>query len=147
MTFSDPLLAKVAGWVGKSYDEMEALYPRPANRSWRSGMRGCWNLVRAAYALRGVELPEEYHAALDSRLFRTVFELQPFDLIPICNHRLPIVTHVALYLGESKIIHAIEDSGVVSHPITREPWHSRIARDEKRRLGYLRLRAPFLPEP
>jgi cell wall-associated NlpC family hydrolase len=125
---TDPHLLTVSGWVGKNYEEMG------------TSMRGCWNLVRTAYALRGIGLPFDYHITLDQQMFRTVFELQPWDIVPICNHRLPIVTHVALYLGDSTIIHAIEDSGVVAHPISREPWWSRIARDEKGRRGYLRLR-------
>jgi cell wall-associated NlpC family hydrolase len=126
---TDPILLTVSRWVGKTYEEMEALYPSNHRNGWASSY-GCWALARAAEALRGNELPEQYHAALDARMFRTVFELQPWDLIPICNHRLPIVTHVMLYLGDSTVIHAIEDSGVVAHPISRE----------KGRRGYLRLR-------
>jgi cell wall-associated NlpC family hydrolase len=140
---ADPQLAIVAGWVGKSYADMEALFPRHGGApslQWQAGMRGCWNLYRAAESLRGNAIPEEYHAALDARLFRTVYELQPWDLIPICNHRLSIVTHVALYFGASLMVHALEVYGVVSQPITREPWWSRIARDESGRRGYLRLR-------
>jgi cell wall-associated NlpC family hydrolase len=140
---TDPHLITAAGWVGKSYAEMEALFPRKGGAStvqWQAGARGCWNLVREAYRLSGVEIPEEYHAALDARMFRTVYEPQPWDLVPICNHVLPIVTHVALYLGDSMILHALEAHGVVAQPITREPWWSRIARDEKGRRGFLRLR-------
>jgi hypothetical protein len=143
MIISDPHLAIVAGWVGRSYAEMEALFPRTATGSslqWEAGMRGCWNLVRAAEALRGNETPEEYHAALDARMYRTVFEPEPWDLIPICNHRLQIVTHVTLVLPESLHIHALEDHGVVLQPITREPWWSRVARDENGRRGFLRRR-------
>lgn len=136
---TDPILLTVSGWVGKTYEEMEALYPSNHRSSWASSY-GCWALARAAYSLRGVDLPEQYHAALDSRMFRTVFEPEPLDLVPICNHRLPIVTHVMIYLGDSTVIHAIEDSGVVAHPLTREPWYSRIARDEQGRRGFLRLR-------
>lgn len=141
--FDDPHLATVAGWVGKTYAEMEALYPRGRGAAgWEPGS-GCWSLVRAAFALRGVDLPEAYYlAVLDSRMFRTVFDPQPWDVVPISNHRLTIVTHVALYLGgpDSLIIHALEDAGVLAHPLHREPVYSRIARDEKRRLGFLRLR-------
>ncbi len=161
MPFQDEHLATVAGWVGKTYSEMEALFPRrnflsteltrDADRNarhlsggsrvgWKAGMRGCWNLIRAAESLRGNAIPEEYYAALDARMYRTVFEPQPWDIIPVCNHRLPIVTHVMLYLGESVVVHALEDPGVISGPITRDPWWSRIARDRSGRRGYLRLR-------
>ena len=143
MIIDDPHLATVAGWVGKTYAEMEALFPRRTGaptKQWQAGMRGCWNLARASYALRGDELPEEYHAALDARMFRTVFEPAPWDLVPICNHRLSIVTHVALVLPHSLIIHALEEHNVVAHPVTREPWWSRVARDENGRRGYLRRR-------
>jgi cell wall-associated NlpC family hydrolase len=136
-------LATATRWVGKTYAEMEALCPRAGGAplvQWQAGMRGCWNLVREAYALRGTPLPEEYHSALDQRLFRTVFDPAPWDIVPICNHKLPIVTHVALVLPESMILHALESHGVVAQPLTREPWWSRIARDEKRRRGFLRLR-------
>lgn len=138
---TDPHLLTVAGWVGKTYEEMEALYPsnRPERVGWASSF-GCWALVRAAYALRGVNLPEQYHAALDARLFRTVHELEPWDIVPVCNHPLAIVTHVMLYLGDSTVIHAMEEVNVVAHPITREPWWTRIARDRQGRRGYLRLR-------
>lgn len=139
----DPHLQIVAGWVGKTYEEMEQLFPRQrtgAPSQWVAGARGCWNLVRAAYQLRGVVIPEEYHAALDQRLFRTVFEPQPFDVVPISLHRLPIVTHVGLFLGEGFMVHAIEESGVIGHPLSREPWWSRIAKAEDGRRGYLRLR-------
>lgn len=145
-------LATASRWVGKTYAEMDAIYPRifqprrptapeqAARYAWEAGARGCWSLVRAAFSLRGVEIPEEYHAALDARLFRTVFDPQPFDIVPICNHRLPIVTHVALVLPDSLILHALETYGVVAQPLTRDPWWSRIARDRDGRRGYLRLR-------
>jgi hypothetical protein len=149
MPFQDRHLATVAGWVGKTYAEMEALFPRAATATgvpWMAGMRGCWNLVRAAEALRGNEAPEEYHAALDARMYRTVYELQPWDLIPICNHRLTIVTHVMLCIDESLAVHALEDTGVISGPVTREPWWSRIAREQLPdwsfgRRGFLRRRS------
>jgi cell wall-associated NlpC family hydrolase len=139
MTLSDPRLATVATWIGRSYADMNRLYPSP-DGAWEAGLRGCWNLARAAYRLRGVELPPEYHVALDQRMFRTVFDPEPWDLVPFCIHKLPIVTHVALYLGDDTIVHAVQDAGVVAHPITRLPFWNYAARDEKGRHGYLRLR-------
>lgn len=120
------MLATVASWVGRSHADLN-----------------CWDLIRAAYRLRDVELPASYHDALLRGLFRTVFEPEPWDLIPVCNHRLEIANHVMLYLGAGTVIHSIEDSGVVTQPLLREPWWSRIARerDGERRRGYLRLRA------
>lgn len=122
----DETIKTILGWVGRSYAEMD-----------------CWELIRRAYALRGVDLPQGYHAALSQGLFRTVFEPEPFDLIPISNHKLEIVNHVALYLGDGLMIHSVQDSNVVVQPLTREPWWSRIARerDGARRKGYLRIRA------
>ncbi len=162
MNTPDPHLATVLSWVGKTYAEMDALYPRefvPRNATpgrrllWAAGMRGCWNLVRAETRLRtGIELPEEYHLALDQRIYRTVFEPQPWDLVPICNHKLPIVTHVMIVLPGLNVIHAIEEAGPIAHPLTREPWWSRIGREviddgqtqTLGRRGYLRLREAHL---
>lgn len=116
----------ITGWVGRSYAEMD-----------------CWELIRRAYRLREVVLPNHYHAALSQGMFRTVFDPEPWDIVPISNHKLEIVNHVALYLGDGQIIHSIEDSNVCVQPLTREPWFSRIARerDGERRKGFLRLRA------
>lgn len=123
---NDPRLTTIAGWVGRSHAELN-----------------CWELVRAAFRMRGEQLPASYHEALLKGMFRTVFEPEPWDLVPVCNHRLEIVNHVALYLGDGQIIHSLEDVGVVAHPLVREPWFSRIARerDGARRKGFLRLRA------
>jgi cell wall-associated NlpC family hydrolase len=123
---NDPRLLTVSGWVGRSHADLD-----------------CWELVREAFRLRDVKLHASYHEALLNGMFRTVFEPEPWDLVPISNHRLEIVNHVALYLGDGQIIHSIEDAGVVLHPLTREPWFSRIARERAgdRRKGFLRLRA------
>lgn len=121
----DPRLLTIAGWAGRSHAELN-----------------CWSLIVAAYKLRDVRLPSTYHDALSAGMFRTVFEPEPWDLVPIANHRLEITNHVALYVGDGQIIHSIEEAGVISHPLTREPWWSRVARerDGARRKGYLRLR-------
>lgn len=125
---TDTHLSTVAGWVGRSYADLP-----------------CWQLVREAYRLRGIELPADYYASLDS--FRTVFEPEPWDLVVMCNHRLSIANHVGLYLGEGRLIHSVEDSNVVITPLEREPWWSRVARtrptDEhpQGRRGYLRYHA------
>lgn len=138
-------IATIQSWVGKTYAEMATLAPDAfsegrTTENWERGMRACWSIVRAAYALRGDSIPDQYHAALDARLFRTVKDPEPFDVVPLCLHKLPIVTHVGLYLGESLVIHALEEQGIVCHPITREPWWSHIARDKAGNRGYLRLR-------
>ena len=118
---TDPILSTVAGWVGRSHTEID-----------------CEQLVVDAYKLRGVEFQGLYRAMFKG-MFRTVFEPQPWDLIPVSNHRLNVITHVGLFLGDDQVIHSFEDSGVVVLPLTREPWFSRIARDATGRRGYLRL--------
>lgn len=125
---TDPRLITIAGWVGRSHAELN-----------------CWELVRAAYRLRHVQLPATYHDALLKGMFRTVFEPEPFDLLAIANHRLWITNHVALYLGDGKIIHSLEDFGVVQHEMTRSPWWDRVVRERsgEGRKGFLRLRQDY----
>jgi cell wall-associated NlpC family hydrolase len=122
---NDPRLITISGWVGRSYADLD-----------------CWELIVAANRLRDVHLPPSYHVALQQGLFRTVFEPEPWDLVPVSNHKLEITNHVMLYLGDGLVIHSVQDSNVVSHPITREPWWSRIARERggERRRGYLRVK-------
>jgi len=118
-------LATLRSWVGRSYAEMR-----------------CWDVVLEAFRLRCVELPYGYAEALERRLFRTVSDPEPWDVVPICNHELAIVNHVALYIGENLIIQSCEESGVVITPLDREPFWSRIARRRgSGERGYLRLRA------
>lgn len=129
---NDPHLATVAGWVGKTYAEMEALYPRGRGAAgWEPGPKACWSLARAAFALRGIALPGNEFDVIHGGHARTVFEPEPWDLVLVCNHRLAIPNHVMLYLGghDSIVVHAIEDGGVIAHPITREPWWSRVLRE------------------
>jgi cell wall-associated NlpC family hydrolase len=118
---TDPNLATVATWVGRSHAAID-----------------CEQLVIDAYKLRGIELPGLYRAMFKG-MFRTVFDPAPWDLIPVANHRLNIITHVGLYLGNQQAAHSFEESGVVVLPLHREPWFSRIARDASGRPGFLRL--------
>jgi len=91
-----------------------------------------------AFALRGVKLPGDYFAALP--LFKTVLVAEAWDVIPIANHELGIVNHVGLCLGDDQYIHSVEGAGVVIHPISREPFFSRIAKTRGGHKGFLRLR-------
>jgi cell wall-associated NlpC family hydrolase len=117
-------------WVGRyTYAEMD-----------------CERLVVDANQLRGVEIPGLYRGIFKG-MFWTVDTPEPWDIVPISNHVLGVVTHAALYLGNGMVIQSFEDSGPVIIPLTREPWWSRIARyqgDPERR-GYLRLRSKHLP--
>lgn len=128
MIIADEHLATVAGWAGRSHKELD-----------------CEQLVIEAFRLRGIELPGLYRAMFKGMFF-TAFELQPWDVVPVCNHRLHVMTHAGIYLGDGLVIHSFEDSGVVILPITREPWWSRIATEDTPdgsvgRRGYLRLRS------
>lgn len=102
----------------------------------------CWDVVRAAYRLRGIELPTDYYSAIPR--FRTEFEPEPWDVIAICNHRLSIANHVGLYLGDGQFIHSLEGDGVVIGRLDRGPWLQRVARTRPSeshpdgRPGYLR---------
>jgi len=132
-------LATIRGWVGRSFEDIK-----------------CWDLVREAYRLRGVELPD-YYTSLEQN-FRTVFEPEPWDVVPICNHRLAIGNHAGLYLGNGAFIHSQEVVGVTianlyddipgaprrqfDDGFRRERLLDRVARTrEDRRHGFLRLRA------
>lgn len=114
-------------WVGRSHREMD-----------------CEQLVVEFHRLLGVEMGGLY-AGLFKGLFRTVFDPLPGDVVPICNHRLYVMTHGAIYLGDQEVLHSFEDAGVVILPLTREPWFSRIACERLPngsfgRRGFLRLR-------
>lgn len=124
-------IAVAMSWVGRSHAEMD-----------------CEQLIVEYHRLIGVHLTGLY-AGLFKGLFRTVFDPEPGDVVPICNHRLGLVrgvelhafmTHGGVYCGDGRVLHSFEDSGVVNLPLTREPWFSRIARDKDGRRGYLRLR-------
>jgi cell wall-associated NlpC family hydrolase len=116
-------IATIRSWVGRPYSQIR-----------------CWDLAVEAYALRGATLPGAYAEALENRMFRTVFEPEPWDIIPICNHELQIVNHVGLYFSDAETIHSFENAGVVSIPLDRQPWFDRIARARDGRRGFLRLR-------
>jgi len=114
-------LTTIRSWVGRSYANLR-----------------CWDLIVEAFALRDIKLEGDYFAALPR--FRTVFEPEPWDVVPVANHQLGIVNHVGLFLGDGEYIHSIEGAGVVIHPLTREPFYERIARARDGRKGFLRLR-------
>jgi cell wall-associated NlpC family hydrolase len=122
-TFTDPRLSEVAGLVGRSYADKG----------------GCWGFVREAFALRGVTLPSDYFAAIEKRMFRTVFEPEPWDVVLVCNHALAIANHVALYVAPDLIAHSLEGAGVIVEPFARSRWYERVARARDGRKGYLRL--------
>jgi hypothetical protein len=113
----------IRSWVGRTYFQQR-----------------CWDVIRDAYALRGEKIPAAYAEALERRMFRTVTEPEPWDIIPICNHELQIVNHVGLYFSDAETFHSFENAGVVCIPLNRQPWFDRIARTRDGRRGYLRLR-------
>lgn len=91
----------------------------------------CWRLVRLAYAAEGVALPDDYFSAAQT-MFRTLRDTETrmaFDVVVIRNHQI-LTNHCGLYLGDGKVLHSMQDSGVVCQPIER------IARI----VGFLRLK-------
>lgn len=127
MKITDPILAQVAAWVGRSHAEMS-----------------CWQLVHKALVLRGTPIPGDFYTLLlaTDGYFTTITEPEPWDIVAIANHRLPLINHVGLYLGAGEFIHSIEDSGVVISRIDRAPWSKRIVTDRATgKQGFLRCRA------
>jgi hypothetical protein len=120
----DPILARVESWVGRSYADLR-----------------CWDLIAEAFALRGTPLRGDLYQILFTAgdTFRTVFDPEPWDVVPVINHRLPIINHVGLYLGESRFIHSVEDQGVVITKLHQQPWSERIVHESGRR-AFLRHR-------
>jgi hypothetical protein len=116
-------LSIIRSWVGRPYSQIR-----------------CWDLVVAAFALRGIAIPSAYAEALERRMLRTVTEPEPWDIIPICNHELQIVNHAGLYFSPVETFHSFENAGAVSIPLDRQPWFDRIARTRDGRRGFLRLR-------
>lgn len=120
-----PDLSPVLAWVGRSYAAMT-----------------CWDLVREAFALRGVALPNDYYkAASQFRVVDPAEDPEPWDVIVLRTH--PIITnHIGLMLGSTMFIHSLEGVGVTIGRTDRVPWQKpgRIA-------GVMRLRASALPAP
>lgn len=114
-------LREVRSWVGRSHAEMK-----------------CWELVQRAWSLRGVSLPNSYYSAMD--VCSTVLDPEPWDIVPICNHRLAIANHVGLYLGNGQFIHSMEETGITIADINRR-WIDRVAIDRlSGKHGFLRVR-------
>ena len=90
----------------------------------------CWQVPQLFYRENGVDLPDDYYAALAS--FVVVDRPEPGDVIAIRNH--PFVTnHCGLYVGDDIFLHSLETTGVATGNVTRRPWTERIA-------GFLRLK-------
>lgn len=110
--------AAIARWVGQEH-------------------LNCWQLVRDAYALAGVELPDDPYAA--TRLFVTLEENEQIeygDVVAIAHGRNPLVpNHVGFVLDARSgvFIHSLEGTGVVLSFVYRRPWAERI-------VGFMRLR-------
>ena len=106
-------------------------------RAW-VGLRGmsCWSLVRDAWLLEGVRLPDDYFggALPMMRIVEPAKEpVLPGDIVVIRNHAFA-TNHCGIMLSERDFIHALEDFGVLLSRTDRQPW-------EKRIVGFLRLKS------
>lgn len=99
---NDAALGEALSWVGQGWEQMN-----------------CFQLIRAAYNLRGIELPADYYDALQR--FRPISEPAAWDVVAFGLH--PIFTlHCGLYLGENRVLHSMEGVGVTVADLRRAPW-------------------------
>jgi hypothetical protein len=124
----EQLFATLRTWVGRSYAELK-----------------CWDVIVAANKLRGVEIPADYATALERRMFKTVVDPEPWDVVPICDFATPIVavTHVGLVLDHDDYIQSVENAGLVLTQLFRPLRFGRFATVDGSP-AFLRLRSQFL---
>lgn len=121
MQITDPILAAVAGWVGRSFAELP-----------------CWELIREANKLRQVhlpnvteplELPGSYYEALFAGLLVPIYEPEPWAIVPMREFQPAVVTHVGLLLSNDHLIHSHASSNVSIEPLRRHRIWNRIVRE------------------
>lgn len=85
----------------------------------------CSGLVRTVFAEMGVDLPHSARelATLGDRVRRD--ELEPGDLVFFRNARRLYATHVGIYVGEDKFVHAATRSGQVQVDSLKDTYYAR----------------------
>lgn len=96
----------------------------------------CWGLVRMAYLDElGIELPAfpeqdgdgdamADRLAMERERWRTVTDPQPMDVVVMRVEGMP--KHVAVYIGDGMMTHALKSAGVVTERIDSPRWRDRI---------------------
>jgi len=100
----------------------------------------CWGLVRLVYSERlGIDLPtydgifagkEDAHSAgavmaTESRKWQQVQEWRPFDVL-LLRVGAAIPTHVAVYLGNNLMLHALDGADSTIERTDSIKWRKRI---------------------
>jgi cell wall-associated NlpC family hydrolase len=85
----------------------------------------CSGLVRYVYKQAGIVLPRTTEAMSEVGFPVTISELEPGDLVFFDTRRKPF-SHVGIYIGERRFIHAPASGGVVQLVDMRARyWHTR----------------------
>ncbi|WP_303851500.1 NlpC/P60 family protein [Seleniivibrio woodruffii] len=66
----------------------------------------CSGLTMAVYRLNGLDLPRVSHEQFEEGSYVSKDELQPGDLVFFDTRRLGRVSHVGIYIGNGKFVHA-----------------------------------------
>lgn len=117
--------------------------PLLRGRTFAYGVRDCYTLVRDAYMLAGIDLPDVARGGMgdDARRglflqhaeafgFRRVGEPQPGDVL--LSSVAGQANHAAVYLGNERVLHhpagqlsRIEDLGGIWHRVLHSAWRHR----------------------
>ena len=93
----------------------------------RDGGFDCWGLAREVFSRYGIALPEWVADAVTERRSGRWQEVDLSATPPLAvlmSMRPPWVDHVAVYIGDGQIVHALKGVGVCIEPLAR--WSHRL---------------------
>ncbi|MEO8505665.1 MAG: NlpC/P60 family protein [Acidobacteriota bacterium] len=122
-----PALPQLTGIVAKAMEYLGVRYRLGGSNPDRG--IDCANLIRLVFrAERGVDLPWSAAELFRQGVSIATGHLQPGDLVFFKNTYKRGISHVGLYIGQGRFVHAASRKhGVIVSPLSAPYYHSRFA--------------------